>query len=277
MLIPLPGMAFLGGAALGAGISGLMYDGSAQILNHGVTKDSDYFIQLGLGAAFGLISAGVGAVFDFVLPAGSVAEVAVFRGLSGALSKVVIARVAVRALIRVGLNSGSGAVLGVGQQVLTNVIDDESPTKDLWLAAGLGAASGAVLGGMFDDWNISLLFNEVLTVVSIALFEAKATLSLKNNFWTGKKWGVFHRAIIEYGTEGKGLVHITIPYPDGVVLTDFIAIPNDLSNTLLPPAPTPLAHMQGTAVNTIWSSSISGHLNPGSSRRFLPIYDVTSF
>lgn len=253
-LIPIPGMSFLGGALLGAGISGFMTDISAEIFNNGEVSDKDWGIQLGLGAAFGLVSAGIGAAIDVVLPAGSALTAAASRSVTGMLSKAVIGKLAARFVTRVVLNTAAGAILGVGQQVVTNAINGDPLGKDLGTAAWTGAVSGAIFATAFEG-------------VSFAGLKAKV--------WAGKKWGIYDVARAEFRAANGGSVTLRLSSPEGVVLTGYKSTSSALSNPSLSSVSNSLRRTMGEVPSVSSAVSSGAVSSPGLGRRIVPASEVT--
>jgi hypothetical protein len=134
------GFNIIGSTLLGAGISGLTYD----ITHGGTTNDSDWGIQIGIGAAFGLAGGVIGAGIDAVIPALSSTEVSVVRVIGGFLGKsgAVTGGLIARTALRVALTVATDSSMSVLQQIADNAIAGKPLNDDLGTAAWQGVAFG---------------------------------------------------------------------------------------------------------------------------------------
>lgn len=142
-LVPIPGLAYLGGAIMGAGINGFMYDLSAGK----AANSKDWGIQLGIGAAFGLVTAGAGEALDAAIPAASIADYAAARGVTGAFELTEVSGLVGRTALRAAIRTGAESANGVLKQLANNAIAGRSLDEGLGYSAVMGALSGIASSG----------------------------------------------------------------------------------------------------------------------------------
>ncbi|KAL6297836.1 hypothetical protein BKA93DRAFT_831210 [Sparassis latifolia] len=138
------GVGILAGAALGAGVSGLMYD-----FDHrkGSYSDKDYFVNMGIGAAAGAVTGGISGALDFIVPAVTLAEVLGSRG--ALLTSKVGRELVVRFGFRLTTNTLMGMEKNMVKTVASNIYSGKPLDEGLGQAAWEGAAEsfGLALGG----------------------------------------------------------------------------------------------------------------------------------
>lgn len=126
---------------IGAGLNGLLYDTTAAIKG----QDSSWTgwgMALGVGAITAAVGFGIGAGFDAI--PGAIGTK--FGAEAGATATRLFANPAGKALTGFVSGAATGALTGVGGQLVTNYINHDAIGKDLGQAAGIGAVTGALLG-----------------------------------------------------------------------------------------------------------------------------------
>lgn len=123
----------VGGALIGAGVSGLSYS-----IESGDNFSWDKFgEEEGIGAAIGVATAGFGTV------EGKIAETVVEDLAENSFKKF-----AVETATRMAVRAGTGAVVGIGQTMLENAANGRSWDDGLERGAWVGALTGAASAGI---------------------------------------------------------------------------------------------------------------------------------
>jgi RHS repeat-associated protein len=159
-----PASTLAGSTLLGAGLGGAVYD-ITQAATHKDLSWKGWGIQIGIGAAGGLISGGFAAGAGALVDAGAAAAEAAGNAVSAARWAV---GGAARIAVNVGLGGVAGnAVSGTVGTVLSNVATHQSLNAGLGFAALLGGVLGG-LGGAVGEGVASSLAESVDTALGTA-------------------------------------------------------------------------------------------------------------
>lgn len=141
-------LAVAGATAIGAGAAGLIYDGTQAMHGKGAQVTwSQWGIKVGIGAATGAITAGVGVALAPVVSAAADTAVAGVEALVGVDALSGVAQAAVKIATTTALMMFPNAATSVGNQLLTNVIEGVPITQGLVTAMAFGVGAGALAAG----------------------------------------------------------------------------------------------------------------------------------